>query len=102
MRQMKKRKSDEDEDINEKKRRRNGSEAIKYLLQKCEKEMVLLKKEIEFKVIEGTSGQFGQMIQMMQQQQDRQQQQSQSLQILMAQQNKAFMSLIEKMVSKNE
>ena len=41
------------------------------------------------------------MIQIMQQQ-IQQQQQSQSLQILMAQQNKAIMSLLEKLVSKNE
>lgn len=106
MGQTNKRKSEEDgfEIKKEKKRRRSGSEAIEFLQEKSEKEMKLREKEIELKVKEqeGKTDQFSQMMQAMQQQQAQQQQQTQNLQILMAQQNKAMMSLLEKVISKNE
>lgn len=112
MGQTKKRKSQEEDEggIKEKKKRRSGNDAVEFLKEKCEKEIVLREKEIEInkKEQQEKAGQFElmfkqqqAMLQAVQQQQAQQQQQSQSMHLMMAQQNKALMSLVEKVLSKN-
>jgi len=111
MGQTKKRKSQEEDEggIKERRKRRTGSDAVEFLKEKCEKEMALREMEIEInkKEQQEKAGQFEvmfnqqqTMLQAMQQQQSQQQQQRQSLHLIMAQQNKAIMSLLEKVVSK--
>lgn len=111
MGQTKERKNQEDNegDIKEKRKRRNGNDAVEFLKEKCEREMTLREKEIEMKKKEqqDKASQFEVMfnqqqtlLQAMQQQQAQQQQQSQNLHLIMAQQNQAIMSLLGKVMSK--
>jgi len=112
MGQTKKRKTQEDNegDMKDRRKRRSGSDAVEFLKKKCEREMALREKEIEIKKNEQQekASQFQVMVnqqqtllQAMQQQQAQQQQQSQNLHMIMAQQNQAIMSLLEKVVPKH-
>ena len=112
MSQTKKRKSQEDNggDMKDRRKRRSGSDAVEFLKEKCEREMALREKEIEMKKNEqqDKANQFQIMVnqqqtllQAMQQQQAQQQQQSQNLHMIMAQQNQAIMSLLEKVIPKH-
>ena len=82
----------------------SGNDAVEFLKAKCDKEMVLHEKEIDLNRTEQQE-KVRQFVLMFEQQQvmlqAMQQQQNQSLHLMMAQQNKAIMSLIEKMVSKD-
>ncbi|XP_067042243.1 golgin subfamily A member 6-like protein 6 isoform X1 [Acropora muricata] len=109
--QTKKRNSQDEGEwaVKETRKRRSGNDAVEFLKAKCDKEMVLCEKEIDLnrkeqqekvRQFELMFEQQQAMLQAMQQQQAQQQQQNQSLHLMMAQQNKAIMSLIEKMVSK--
>ena len=112
MSQTKKRKSQEDNggDMKDRRKRRSGSDAVEFLKEKCEREMALREKEIEMKKNkqQDKANQFQIMVnqqqtllQAMQQQQAQQQQQSQNLHMIMAQQNQAIMSLLEKVIPKH-
>ena len=112
MGQTKKRNTQEDNegDMKDRRKRRSGSDAVEFLKEKCEREMALCEKEIEMKKNEqqDKANQFQVMVnqqqtllQAMQQQQAQQQQQSQNLHMIMAQQNQAIMSLLEKVMSKH-
>ena len=109
MGQTEKRKNREDNegDMKNKRKRRSGSDAVEFLKEKCEREMALREKEIEMKKNEqqDKANQFQVMVNQQQtlpaMQQQQAQQQSQNLHMIMALQNQAIMSLLEKVISKH-
>ena len=112
MGQTKKRKTkkDNESDMKDNRKRRSGSDCVEFLKEKCEREMAHREKEIEMKKNkqQDKANQFQVMmkqqqtlLQVMQQQQAQQQQKSQNLHMIMAQQNQAIMSLLEKVMSKH-
>ena len=98
---MKRKEGMEDHTSKLKRKRRSGSDAIEFLKEKSEREMTIREQEVELnkKEQQDKANQFQVMMKAMQTQQE--QQQSQNVQILMAQQNRSIMALLEKMVSKN-
>ena len=110
MGQTKKRKSEDGQEPMERKSRRSSNEALQFMQEKAKSDMAFREEELKIRKIkeETKAAQFQAMFTqqqsvlqaMAQQQAQQQQQQNQPMQMLMAQQSLAMMSVLEKLFQK--